>query len=116
VQPIVAGESRTTRVRIELPNRNLQLKPDMYVSVRLFGSTGRPVLTVPASAVVDRGQQQFVWVETSPGSFTSRQVTIGARMPDRVEILSGLNAGERIAVEGGFLLDSEAQLQSATQG
>ena len=116
VQPIVAGESRTTRVRIELPNRNLQLKPDMYVSVRLFGAAGRAVLTVPASAVLDRGQQQFVWIETSPGSFTSRQVTIGARMPDRVEILSGLNAGERVAVEGGFLLDSEAQLRSATQG
>jgi Cu(I)/Ag(I) efflux system membrane fusion protein len=115
VQPVVAGESRTTRVRVELPNRNLQLKPDMYVSVRLFGGTGRSALTVPATAIVDRGQQQFVWVEVSPGSFTPRQVSVGARTPDRVEILSGVNAGDTVAVEGGFLLDSEAQLRGATQ-
>lgn len=116
VQPTVTGDSRTTRVRVELPNRNLQLKPDMYVSVRLFGDTGRSALTVPATAIVDRGQQQFVWVEVAPGSFASRQVTIGARTPERVEILTGLNAGETVAVEGGFLLDSEAQLRGAGQG
>jgi len=116
VQPTVTGESRTTRVRIELPNRNLQLKPDMYVSVRLFGGTGRSALMVPATAIVDRGQQQFVWVEVSPGSFAPRQITVGARSPERVEILSGLNAGETVVVEGGFLLDSEAQLRGATQG
>jgi len=112
VQPIVTGEGRTTRVRVELANRSLQLKPDMYVSVRLFGGTGRSALMVPPTAVLDRGQQQFVWVEVSPGSFSPRQVTLGARTPERVEILSGLSAGERVAVEGGFLLDSEAQLRS----
>jgi Cu(I)/Ag(I) efflux system membrane fusion protein len=115
VQPIVTGEGRTTRVRVELPNRNLQLKPDMYVSVRLFGGTGRTALTVPPTAILDRGQQQFVWVEVSPGSFKPRQVTVGARTPERVEILSGLTAGETVAVEGGFLLDSEAQLRGGTQ-
>lgn len=115
VQPIVTGEGRTTRVRVELPNRNLQLKPDMYVSVRLFGGTGRAALTVPPTAILDRGQQQFVWVEVSPGNFSPRQVTVGARTPERVEILSGLNAGDMVAVEGGFLLDSEAQLRSGAQ-
>ena len=115
VQPVVTGESRTTRVRVELPNRNLQLKPDMYVSVRLFGGTGRPALTVPPTAILDRGQQQFVWVEVSPGSFSPRQVTVGARTTQHVEVLSGLNAGDIVAVEGGFLLDSEAQLRSGTQ-
>ena len=116
VQPTVGGESRATRVRIELPNRNLQLKPDMFVNVRLFGGSGRSTLTVPATAIVDRGQKQFVWVEVSPGSFAPRQVTVGSRTPERVEILSGLKAGEMVAVEGGFLLDSEAQLRGATQG
>lgn len=116
MQPIVTGESRSTRVRIELPNQNLKLKPDMYVTVRLFGGTGRSALMVPATAIVDRGQQQFIWVEVSPGSFAPRQVTLGARSPERVEILSGLKAGETVVVEGGFLLDSEAQLRGATQG
>ncbi len=116
VQPTLVGESRSARVRIELPNRNLQLKPDMYVSVRLFGGSGRSVLTVPATAIVDRGEQQFVWVEVSPGSFAPRRVTLGARSPERVEILSGIKAGDTVVLEGGFLLDSEAQLRSATQG
>ena len=115
IQPTVAGESRTTRVRIELPNRNLQLKPDMYVTVRLFGRTTQPVISVPASAVVDRGQQQFLWVEVSPRNYAPRQVTVGARSGDRVEILAGLTGGETIVVEGGFLLDSEAQLRGAAQ-
>lgn len=116
VQPTVTGDSRSTRVRIELPNRNLQLKPDMYVSVRLFGIAGRAAITVPPTAIIDRGQQQFVWVEVSPGNFTSRPVTLGARTPERVEILTGLNPGETVAIEGGFLLDSEAQLRGPGQG
>lgn len=116
IQPTVAGESRATRVRVELPNRGLLLKPDMYVNVRLFGGTTQSVITVPATAVVDRGQQQFVWVELSPGKYAPRAVTVGGRSADRVEILSGLTGGEKVVVEGGFLLDSEAQLRSATQG
>ena len=114
IQPVVAGETRTTRVRIELPNRNLQLKPDLYVSVKLFGGAARTTLTLPASAVIDRGMQQFVWVEASPGTFAPRQVKVGSRTPDRVEIVSGLNAGEAVVVEGAFLIDSEAQLRAAS--
>lgn len=114
IQPVVTGETRTTRVRIELPNRNLQLKPDMYVSVKLFGGAARAALTVPASAVVDRGMQQFVWVEVSSGTFAPREVKIGTRAPDRVEIVSGLNAGEAVVVEGAFLIDSEARLRAAS--
>lgn len=114
IQPVVGGETRTTRVRIELPNRNLQLKPDMYVTVKLFGGGGRTALMVPATAVVDRGMQQFVWVEVSPGTFAPRQVKVGTRTPDGVEIVSGLTGGEMVVVEGAFLIDSEAQLRAAT--
>ncbi|HET7712107.1 MAG TPA: efflux RND transporter periplasmic adaptor subunit [Thermoanaerobaculia bacterium] len=116
IQPVVAGASRTVRVRIELPNRNLQLRPEMYVSVTLFGSAGRAVVTVPASAVIDRGGRQFVWVSTGPATFAARQVTVGTRTSDRVEILSGLTAGEAVVSEGAFLIDSEAQIRAATAG
>jgi len=114
IQPVVSAESRTTLVRVELPNRNLQLKPDMYVTVKLFGGSRRSALMVPATAVVDRGQQQFVWIEASPGTFAPRQVKIGTRTADRVEIVSGLNAGEAVVIEGAFLIDSEAQLRAAS--
>lgn len=113
IQPVVSGESRATRVRIELPNRNLQLKPDMYVTVKLFGGSGSAALMVPATAVIDRGQQQFVWIETSPGTFAPRQVRTGTRTADQVEIVSGLAGGEAVVVEGTFLIDSEAQLRNA---
>ncbi len=116
IQPVVSGESRATRVRIEMANRNLQLKPDMFVTVKIFSETGKLSLMVPSTAVIDRGSQQFVWIETSDGTFTPRAVKTGVRSADQVEILSGLAGGESIVVEGAFLIDSEAQLRSAPQG
>lgn len=114
IVPMLEGATRTVRVRVELPNPGLQLKPDMYVNVRILGAPAPPHLMVPASAVIDRGRMQFVWVETGPGSYEPRQVTTGPRHGDSIVILSGLNAGDSVVVEGGFLLDSEAQLRGAT--
>jgi Cu(I)/Ag(I) efflux system membrane fusion protein len=116
IVPVLEGATRTARVRVELANPGLQLKPDMYVSARILGAPASPHIMVPASAVVDRGQQQFVWVETQPGSYEPRQVTTGGRHGESIVIASGLNAGDTVVVEGGFLLDSEAQLRSATSG
>jgi Cu(I)/Ag(I) efflux system membrane fusion protein len=116
IQPVLSGETRSASVRIELPNPDLQLKPETFVTVK-FSREARPSgLAVPPGAVIDRGQQQFVWVETAPGRFTLRAVQTGARSSDRVEILSGLTEGENVVAEGAFLLDSEAQLQSPHGG
>ncbi|HUP50154.1 MAG TPA: efflux RND transporter periplasmic adaptor subunit [Thermoanaerobaculia bacterium] len=114
IQPVLEGETRTTRVRVELPNPNLQLKPDMYVSVRIFGAPAAAHLMVPKSAVIDRGQRQFVWVETAPGTYEPREVATGERHGEQIVIERGLAGGETVVVEGGFLLDSEAQLRGAT--
>ncbi|HUP44746.1 MAG TPA: efflux RND transporter periplasmic adaptor subunit [Thermoanaerobaculia bacterium] len=116
IQPFLAGETRTASVRIELANPNLRLKPDMYVSVRIFGPPAPAHLMVPKSAVLDRGQKRFVWVETAPGTYQPREVTIGERHGDSIVIQSGLSRGENVVVEGGFLLDSEAQLRGAAVG
>jgi Cu(I)/Ag(I) efflux system membrane fusion protein len=116
IQPVLTGATRTARVRIDLPNRGLQLKPDMYVNVRMFGPPAPPHIMVPASAVVDRGQKQYVWVETRPGSFEPREVRNGGRHGESVVIVSGLQDGDSIVIEGGFLLDSEAQLRGVTAG
>lgn len=116
IGPVLEGATRTARVRIELHNPALLLKPDMYVNVRMFGADMPAHVMVPASALVDRGQQQFVWVETQPGTYEPRQVTTGGRHGEQVVIASGLKEGDKVVVEGGFLLDSEAQLRSATSG
>jgi Cu(I)/Ag(I) efflux system membrane fusion protein len=114
IQPVLSGETRTARVRVELPNPRLQLKPDMYVSVRIFGMPAPAHIMVPKSAVIDRGQSQFVWVETRPNTYEPRGVTTGERHGDDIVIVAGINAGDVVVVEGGFLLDSEAQLRGAT--
>ena len=116
IVPVLAGATRTAKVRIDLANRGLQLKPDMYVNARILGAPAPPHIMVPASAVIDRGQKQFVWVETQPGSYEPREVRTGGRHGEAIVIASGLRAGEVVVVEGGFLLDSEAQLRGATGG
>ncbi len=116
IQPVLSGETRSASVRIDLPNRNLQLKPDMFVSVKFPREARAGGLAIPPGAIIDRGQQQFVWVETAPGAFSLRQVQTGTRSGDRVEILSGLREGESVVAEGAFLLDSESQLQAPHGG
>jgi membrane fusion protein, copper/silver efflux system len=114
IQPVLEGSTRTATVRVDMPNPGLRLKPDMYVSVRLYGLPTNAHIMVPASAVVDRGQSKFVWVEGARGSFEPREVTVGPRHGEQIVISSGLKPGDNIVIEGGFLLDSEAQLRGAT--
>ena len=116
IVPVLAGATRTARVRVDLANPGLQLKPDMYVNVRITGAPAPAHIMVPASAVIDRGQRQFVWVETGPNVYEPREVKSGGRHGDQIVIASGLSEGDAVVVEGGFLLDSEAQLRSATSG
>lgn len=114
IQPVLAGQTRTAQVRIELPNPKGLLKPDMYVSVRMYGAPMAEHIMIPPSAVVDRGQKQFVWMQTAPNTYEPREVRTAGRHGEMVVIASGLHGGEDIVVEGGFLLDSEAQLRSAS--
>lgn len=116
IDPVLAGATRTARVRIDIANPKLVLKPDMYVNVRVIGAPAPPHIMLPASAVIDRGRSRFVWVETAPGSYEPRQVSTGARHGSMIVIQSGVAEGENVVVEGGFLLDSEAQLRAATSG
>jgi Cu(I)/Ag(I) efflux system membrane fusion protein len=115
VLPQFDAISRTLKVRVEVENRDLALRPDMFVEVRL--STPLPeALTVPADAVVDSGLTRTVYVETAAGVFEPRKVETGARNGDRVEIVSGLAEGERIATSGAFFLDSETRMRAAGSG
>lgn len=110
IYPFLDPKSRTVKVRVELANPGLRLKPDMFVNAVVKVSMGNSV-AVPASAVVDTGKRQVVWVETKPGMFEQRDVGVGAPSGDKVQILTGLKSGEKVAVSGGYLIDSEAQLR-----
>ncbi|MBJ6727641.1 efflux RND transporter periplasmic adaptor subunit [Geomesophilobacter sediminis] len=110
VYPFLDPKTRTVKVRVEIPNPGLKLKPDMYVNASIKVPLGSSVV-VPSSAVIDTGQRQVVWVQSKPGMFEPRDVKIGARSGDNVQIISGLNAGEAVASTGAYLLDSESQLK-----
>jgi membrane fusion protein, copper/silver efflux system len=112
IQPQVDPTTRTIKVRLEAPNPGLRLKPDMFVNVE-FGIAGTKRLVVPADAVLDSGNRQTVFVDLGDGYLEPRAVEVGPRIDDRIVIVRGLSAGERIAASGTFLLDSESQLKAA---
>jgi membrane fusion protein, copper/silver efflux system len=111
ILPQVDPMTRTVKARIEVANRNLTLKPDMYTDVEFHIATGNR-LTVPSEAVIDTGLTKTVFVDRGNGYFESRQIATGMTVGDRIEVLSGLKAGERIAASGNFLLDSESRLKA----
>jgi Cu(I)/Ag(I) efflux system membrane fusion protein len=110
IYPFLDPKTRTVRVRVEIPNPGLRLKPDMFVNASVKIPLGN-VLAVPVTAVLDTGKRKVVWMETKPGMFVPRDVQTGARVGNDVQILSGLLRGDRIAATGGYLIDSEAQLR-----
>ena len=114
VYPTVNDTTRTAKVRIQLANPRGRLKPGMYANVEVRGA-GRAGLTVPANAVIDSGTEQVVFVAQGEGYFVPRRVTVGRRLDDRVEIVDGVNEGERVAASATFFLDSESQLRAGLQ-
>lgn len=118
VYPTLTAESRTGKVRIELPNADGLLKPNLYATVHLNGdlnvSPGATAeLAVPDSALLDTGRRQAVLVETGEGRYEPRDVRAGARADGYVQILAGLEEGERVVVRANFLIDSESNLRAA---
>jgi Cu(I)/Ag(I) efflux system membrane fusion protein len=111
--PQVDPVTRGVQLRLEADNNNLALRPDMLVNVdlQLPAPSG---LSVPADAVVDSGLTQRVYVSVGAGSFQAREVRVGERFGDRVQILSGLTAGERVVASGTFLVDSETRLRPSS--
>lgn len=109
VGDIVAPESRTVRARVEVENDDRALKPGMFATARIDVADGPGVVAVPREAVQTVEGRQVVWVPAEePGAFVARPVEIGEELPDgQVAVLSGLEAGERLVVEGAFTLKSE---------
>lgn len=116
VQPLVDAASRTVDVRIVLPNPDGELRPGLFGTVLLEQPSNQPVLSVPRSAVLFGGSSQTVLVQIAPGRFAPREVTIGRRAGDRVEILDGLAKGEEVVVSANFLIDAESNLKAALEG
>jgi Cu(I)/Ag(I) efflux system membrane fusion protein len=115
IDPSVNPESRTVKVRVDLPNPSGVLKPEMFVNARIF-SRALKGLTIPASAVLYTGNRNVAWVEVEPNVFEPRDLKLGLRSGDEYIVLSGLKDGEMVVSQGGFLIDSEAQLRASASG
>jgi Cu(I)/Ag(I) efflux system membrane fusion protein len=110
IYPTLAGETRTAKVRFTLPNPGGQLKPQMFTNVTLKINLGKR-LVVPEDAVIDTGMRQIVYVDKGDGNFEPREVSVGLKTDQMVEVTKGLRAGEKVASSANFLIDSEAKLK-----
>ena len=115
IYPTLNPETRTARVRVELANPRLALKPGMYATFGFAAATG-PVLSVPRSAVLSTGRRNLVFVRLPDGSLVARDVTFGLATDERIEILSGLTATDTVVASATFLVDAESNLSTLLGG
>jgi len=112
VYPTLKAETRTVQVRVELANPGQLLKPGMFAQVELAAPIRKNTVTVPLSAVIDSGVRRIVLVQVKEGRFEPREVKLGARSDDYVEVLDGVRDGELVVVAANFLIDAESNLKA----
>ncbi|WP_447971276.1 efflux RND transporter periplasmic adaptor subunit [Nitrospira sp. M1] len=105
---ILDPDTRTVEARVEIPNPSGRLRPGMFArsSIADSGSQGRQVLRVPLDAVQHIEEQPVTFVEERPGTYKKQMVTLGSEDDPYVEILTGLQEGERVVTKGSFYLKS----------
>nr|WP_236901220.1 efflux RND transporter periplasmic adaptor subunit [Cupriavidus necator] len=122
ILPDVNPATRTTKVRMVLPNPGRHLLPGMFVTVRFDSTDQKEALVIPLESVIRTGQRTLVMVDAGKAGFVATEVKTGREAAGMVEVLSGLKAGQKVVTSGQFLIDSEASLRgtaerlSATQG
>ncbi|MEK6223883.1 MAG: efflux RND transporter periplasmic adaptor subunit [Thermodesulfobacteriales bacterium] len=112
IWPHIDPETRTVKARLEFPNPDLRLLPEMYADVTLDIPMGEK-LTIPDSAVLRTGKQDVVFVDKGNGDIEIRRVELGQKAGGYYEVLRGLKSGEQVVFRANFLIDSESKIQAA---
>ena len=112
IDPFINDAMRTGRVRIDVENAELKLRPEMYVDVELTMDMGEGV-AVPVPAVLPTGKHNIVFVDKGEGKLEPRFIELGRKYGDYYEVKSGLKETERVVTSGNFLIDAEAKVQGA---
>lgn len=112
IAPVVEEKTRTIKVRVEVDNADGQLKPEMFADVALRTALGEG-LVVPESALLKTGERTLAFVDHGDGGLEPREVRVGAKVAEGVQVLGGLAEGERVVTAANFLLDSESSLKAA---
>lgn len=114
VSPTLDPVSRTVKVRLEIPNPELLLKPEMYAEARLSYSLGER-LAIPEAAVMRTGEHSYAFRDGGDNTLIPVEVGLGARVEGYYEVLSGLKAGDRVVTAANFLVDSESSIRAALE-
>lgn len=113
IDPILDSKSRTLKVRMEFPNPDGKLKPEMYANVTLKSEVARKEIVIPEEGVIYAGDKTMAIVQNSSGTFDSRELDLGVKTQGYVQVLKGLKAGEKVVTSSVFLIDSESRLKEA---
>jgi Cu(I)/Ag(I) efflux system membrane fusion protein len=116
IEPLFDNSRRTVAVRVVLNNREGLLKPGMFAQAEVFIERQAEGVWIPKSAVLWTGKRSLVYLKAPATStvFESREITIGSSAGDYYEVVTGLNVGDEIVVNGTFTIDAAAQLDSKT--
>jgi len=112
IDPLLDPKTRTAKVHMHFPNPAEVLKPEMFGDVVLAGTT-REGLRIPADAVVSSGTKDVVFLALGDGKFEPREVQLGQKSEDQIEVVGGLTEGQEVVMRANFLVDSESQLRSS---
>ncbi len=113
IYPFLEPKTRTAKVRMIFDNPDLELKPEMFATVRIRSEVAKKAVVVPAQAVIRSGERNVVILDLGEGRFAPREVTLGVETGDVYEVTAGLRGDERIVISSQFLIDSESNLQAA---
>ena len=112
LSPLIDPGTRTVKVRVELDNKDLELRPGMFANVELAADLGKR-LTLPKDTVLRTGTRNIVFVNPSGNAFVPREVELGLELPDRWEVTKGVAAGEHVLASANFFVDADSKLKSA---
>lgn len=112
IYPALDKKTRTVRIRLRFDNIGKQLKPNMFAQVNVHSDSGMPLLLIPREALIRTGKQDRVVLALGEGSYKSIEVQVGQRNHEVVEIIKGLDEGDRVVTSAQFLLDSESSKTS----
>lgn len=110
IDPVFNPDTRTLEVRIDVANKNNKLKPDMFVKIKL-NTFASQTLAVPKNSVIRTGEHDIVYIEKEKGVYVPRMIKVVYEQDGYYAITGDIKEGERVVTSGGFLIDSETQIQ-----
>ena len=107
IEPAANPQTRTVPVHVHVANREMRLLPGMFVNATFVSRAAEPSIVVPRSAVLDTGTRKIVYLARPNGVFEAREVRVGAVTEDLFPVSSGLALGDKVVLNGNFLIDSQ---------